>query len=324
MKYSIIKSSDIRISKISFGCSNFGGIGSDPKLVGKGDSEAASHEILNLAYNFGINHFDTATTYAAGKSEEILGTWIKKHKIPREKIIISSKVGSKVHSKFSFGKKGLSKKYLNKQVNQSLKRLQIDYLDLFYIHVPDPETPIIETLSTLNNLINEGKIRVIGASNIDLDYLQNSLKISRDNSLAEYKVVQNSYSIINRSDEDSLIPFCKDNNILYVGYGPLAGGLLTGKYKKNTIYPQNSRLQLRSRLYESILTDEVFDKIDLIKKIAKSMGTPLTTLTYSWLYNNKLIDSFLIGSRNASQFESVSQAIDLYFTDDDYDHLCTM
>lgn len=318
MKYAKSTNGDIKITKISFGCSNFGGIGSDPKLVGKGNSEAEAHEILNIAYDFGINYYDTATTYAAGRSEYILGRWIKKYSIPREDIVISSKVNVISPFLFSFGRKGLSKKHITKQVDLSLERLGVDYLDLFYIHAPDPETPIIETLSALHDLVIMGKVRVLGASNVSTEYLKESLKISRENSLAEYKIIQNSYNYLQRNDEMKLIPFCKENGILYVAYGPLSGGILSGKYNKKGQHPKGSRLQLRSGLYTSLLNEDVFDRIDILKDIANNMGVSLPAMMYAWLYKNETANTFLVGPRNKTQFQSIVDAVNLKMSNDDF------
>lgn len=320
MKYSTINNSSLSISKIGFGCSNFGGIGSAPNLVGKGDSEKNCHQMLNLAYAFGINYFDTASTYGAGNSERILGKWLKMFKIPRDKVVISSKIGGSIPRTWRVwrSRKGLSKDHINRELELTLNRLQLDYLDLLYIHAPDPNTPIEETLTTLSTAVDQGKVRVLGASNVDVEYLRQSLEISRANSLAEYKVVQNAYNFISRNDEKHLIPFCVGNQILYVGYGPLSGGLLSGKYQKKCEYPKNSRFYFRSDLYESILTDRTFSIIATLTEYSRSIGIALPTLMYAWLYKKSTVDSFLIGARNEIQFKSLADAMHVQLSDDDW------
>ncbi len=209
MKYSTIKNSSLPISRVSFGCSNFGGIGSAPNLVGKGDSEQDCHKMLNIAYALGINYFDTASTYGAGNSERILGKWLKTFNIPRDKVVISSKIHGNVPRTWRIWRKsGLSKKHISREIELSLKRLQVDYLDLLYIHAPDPDTPIEETLAALSTAVDQGNVRMLGASNIDVEYLRKSLEVSRANAFAEYEVVQNAYNFIKRNDEKDLIPFC--------------------------------------------------------------------------------------------------------------------
>ena len=216
MDYSKIKNTNIKITRIGFGCANFGGIGSDPRLVGKGDSEEAAHRILDIVYDFGVNYFDTATTYGNGKSEEILGNWIKNNKLAREDVFISSKV-SKKSGIFRWNRKGLSKKHIFKQIEVSLKRLQLDYLDIFYIHAPDPATPIVEILGALDECVKKGLTKAIGISNVTMEYLKVSVETSKIKSWSEYAVVQNSYNYLNRSDDNDVIPFCKENGILYIG-----------------------------------------------------------------------------------------------------------
>jgi aryl-alcohol dehydrogenase-like predicted oxidoreductase len=322
MKYSSIKNSNLPISRISFGCSNFGGIGSAPNLVGKGDSEKDCHHMLSIAYDFGINYFDTAPTYGAGNSERILGKWLKTFNIPRDKVVISSKVHGNTPRTWRLWRgSGLSKKHINREIELSLKRLQLDYLDLLYIHVPDPNTPIEETLAALSTAVDQGKVRTLGASNIDVAYLRQSLEVSRANSLAKYEVVQNEYNFIKRNDEKELIPFCVGNQILYVGYSPLSGGLLTGKYQQGCEYPKNTRFFFRSELYEKILTDQTFSTIETLNKYARSIGIALPTLMYAWLYEKSAIDSFLIGVRNELQFKALTDAMQVRLSDHDWQEL---
>lgn len=305
-----IKNSDISITRVGFGCSNFGGIGSDPKLVGKGNSEEEAHRILDVAYQYGINYFDTATTYGNGKSEEILGKWIEKKRIPRESIVISSKVSRK-SGLFPWNKKGLSKKRIVQQIKKSLKRLRIDFLDIFYIHAPDPFTPVNEVLYALNECIGMGLTKLIGISNVNIEYLNESLDTSKKNGWNGYSVVQNSYNYLQRSDELDVIPICRENDILYIGYSPLAGGILSGKYQMGCEYPENSRLSLRKNLYRSYLTEENFRKIDKLKSIADTRKLNLPILMYQWLYKNKNIDSFLIVAKNTNQFQPLCDALSL-------------
>lgn len=322
MKYSSIKINRLPISRISFGCSNFGGIGSAPNLVGKGDSEKDCHKMLNLAYALGVNYFDTASTYGAGNSELILGKWLKTFNIPRDKVVISSKIHGNTPRTWRLWRgSGLSKKHINKELESSLKRLQLDYLDLLYIHAPDPNTPIEETLAALSTAVDQGKVKMLGASNVDVEYLKHALEVSKANSFAEYEVVQNEYNFIKRFDEKDLIPFCNDNQILYAGYSPLSGGLLTGKYQQGCVYPKNTRFYFRSELYEKILTNQTFSTIDALNKYAQNIGISLSSLMYAWLYEKSAVDSFLIGARNELQFKALTDAMQVQLSDDNWQEL---
>jgi aryl-alcohol dehydrogenase-like predicted oxidoreductase len=322
MKYATTKNSNVGLSRIGFGCANFGGIGSVPKLVGKGDSEKDCHQILNAAFASGINYFDTATTYGAGESERILGKWLKTCSVPRDKVVISSKIGGTV-PRIPW-RKGLSRRHINREIELSLRRLKLDYLDLLYIHAPDPKTSLEETLGALGALVAQGKVRKLGASNVDVHYLRRSLQVSRASSLAEYEVVQNSYNFLNRKDERDLIPFCVDSQILYVGYGPLSGGLLTGKYQRGCAFPNNTRLYLRSEFYDSVLTDQMFSTIERLDSYARSINIALPTLMYAWLYKKSTVDSFLIGARNELQFKSVTDALQVHVSENDWEELAQM
>lgn len=322
MKYTTIKNSNIQIPRMSFGCSNFGGVGSAANLVGKGDTEESCHQILNLLYSFGINHFDTASTYGAGNSEKILGKWLASCKIPRNKVVVSSKIGGSVSRRWPWQKRrGLSAKHIIREIDLSLQRLKVDFLDILYIHMPDPNTPIEETLSALNSVVVQGKVKTLGASNVDVGYLEQSLEVCRENSFAEYKVVQNEYNFINRSDEDLLIPYCNREHILYMGYGPLLGGLLTGKYNKGCKYPKNTRLYYRSDLYQSTLTRKNFLIIEKLNEYTRSIGIDLPTLMYAWLYERSNVSSFLIGARNESQFKSAVDALQVKLTKHEWQEL---
>jgi len=177
--------------------------------------------------------------------------------------------------------------------------------------MPDPKTPIEETLSALNGAVIHGKVRELGASNVDLAYLRKSLAVISGNSFEEYKLIQNNYSFINRIDEKDLIPFCRLNEILYVGYGPLAGGVLSGKYSKGHDYPKNSRLHLRSDLYQSVLSEQMYSTAERLMTFARDIGIDLPTLMYAWLLEKGSADAFLIGPRSELQFRPLMHAMQL-------------
>ncbi len=319
MKYRIVKNSNLSLSRIGFGCANFGGIGSAPDLVGKGDSEKDSHHLLDAAFASGINYYDTAPTYGAGNSEKILGKWLSKKNIPRDKVIISSKISSR--NSFFPWRRGLSRGHVINQIDESLKRLQLSYLDILYIHSPDPKTPLEVTLGALNDAVVQGKVRKLGISNVDTDYLKHTLKVSRTNAFHEIEVVQNSYNFLAHSDDKELIPFCRANQILYVGYGPLSGGMLSGKYKKGCDFPENTRLHLRGSLYRSELTDSTFGNIEKLHSFARSLDISLPSLMYAWLYERSPLDVFLIGTRNDAQFNDVLKALTVDLSESDWQEL---
>jgi aryl-alcohol dehydrogenase-like predicted oxidoreductase len=306
-----------KVSRVGFGCANFGGLGSDSILIGKGDSEETAHELLSMAYDQGVNYYDTASTYANGRSEIILGRWMRSNGIPREEIVVSSKVSALMPSFFRRG--GLSGKHITREVERSLKRLQTDYLDILYTHAPNPIIPLEETLSAMSSLVRQGKVRALGASNVDADHLRQCLSVSRANNLLEYQVVQNSFSLLDRRDELELIPVCKKNNILYVAYGSLCGGLLAGKYSYGVAWPKNSRLDLRPGLYRDVVCDRTFAVIGALKTLAEGLGIELPTLVYAWLDKKAPIDIFLVGSRSRSQFRPFLEAADVVISPADWD-----
>lgn len=305
--YAQLKCSDLRMSRIGFGCANFGGIGSAPHLIGKGDGEQQCHRMLNAAIEAGINYFDTAPTYGGGRSEQILGRWLKARHLKRETLIISSKVTAHPRHLFSAG--GLTRRSIRKQLDDTLRRLNLDYLDILFIHAPDPHTPLEETLAALTEAVVAKKVMVVGACNVDHQYLTEALKVSRSRSFAQFGAVQNSYSYLDRSDEVRLLPFCHEQQIVYIGYSPLCGGLLTGKYVLGQQCPRDSRLGLRGDLYRAHLTSDTFARIEAFAVIARKCGLSLSALMYAWLYRKSTVNAILIGPRSLEQFEALVEGL---------------
>jgi aryl-alcohol dehydrogenase-like predicted oxidoreductase len=318
MKYCTLGKKDLKISKMGFGCANFGGIGSVIKLRGKGDSEETAKYLLDRSIDIGINFFDTANSYGGGRSETFIGNWILKRKI-REKIIISSKVGSSVGD--THIEKGLKKEHIFKQIDLSLKRLCTDYLDIYFIHEPDPDIPVEETLDSLNMLVKMGKVKYLGASNVTLDYIKKTLQISKNNSFARFDVIQNSYNLNDRKDETTVLLLCKEKNIGYIAYGPLCGGLLAGKYEENKPFPKDSRYQLRPEYYNEYINNKTFEKLKLFREFAKDRSSSMASIAIAWILNNPQITLELVSPRNDIQFQSIIEALQITLSDSEIKEL---
>ena len=230
MDYTRLGSTGLKVSRLALGCGNFGGVGSAPAFFGKGENEAQAAALMDRAFDAGITLFDTANAYGGGRSEAYIGRWLQaKGSAAREQLVVSSKVFNPVGP--GPNDRGLSRRHILQQVDESLARLQTDRLDLYLIHEPDPETPLDETLAALDDLVRMGKVLYVGASNIEAWRLARGLWISDVRKLARFEWVQNSYSLLDRTPERELFPLCEDTGVGFTSFSPLAGGWLTGKYR---------------------------------------------------------------------------------------------
>jgi aryl-alcohol dehydrogenase-like predicted oxidoreductase len=194
MDYRRLGTTGLKVSRLGLGCGNFGGIGSAPAFYGMGETEPEAFGLMDRAWDAGINFFDTADAYGGGRSETFIGRWLKqKGSRVRDQLLLSSKVFNPVGDRPN--DRGLSRRHILRQIEASLQRLQTDRLDMYLIHEPDPETPLDETLSALDDLVHAGKVLYIGASNIEAWRLARSLWISDKKGFARFECVQNSYSL---------------------------------------------------------------------------------------------------------------------------------
>ena len=230
MEYKKLGRTGLKISSIGLGCGNFGGIGSAPAFFGKGETEAEAFALMDKAWDMGLNFFDTADAYGGGRSETFIGKWLKaKGSSVRDQLILSSKVFNPVGA--GPNDWGLSRRHIMRQIEASLTRLGVDYLDMYLIHEPDPTTPLEETLRTLADLVHHGNVRYLGASNMPAWLMTKALWLSDKYNLHRFEWVQNSYSLLDRTDEQEIFPLCADQSLGYTPFSPLAGGWLTGKYR---------------------------------------------------------------------------------------------
>jgi len=212
----------LKISRLALGCGNFGGIGSAPAFYGLGETEVQAAALLDRAWDAGVNLLDTADAYGGGRSEEFIGRWLKaKGTAVRDQLVISSKVYNPVGP--SPNQRGLSRVHVLRQIDASLARLGTEWIDLYLIHEPDPETPIEETLRALDDAVRSGKIRYIGASNIEAWRMAVARGVSDLHRLARFEWVQNSYSLLDRAAEREMLPLCAAEGVGFTAFSPLAG-----------------------------------------------------------------------------------------------------
>ena len=303
MNYRKLGSSGILVSEIGLGTNNFG------RRLDYSESE----EVINHALDSEINLLDTADMYSNGLSEEYIGKAIKNK---RDQVIIASKGGmnpmpsptdTKVAQRVNEGpnKSGLSSVHLKRSVEESLSRLDTDYIDLYQTHIFDPYTNQEETLRALDDLISEGKIRYIGCSNYMAWELVEGIHISKRYGWSEFTTIQPEFSMFEREPESELVHACDKYNVGILPYFPLASGFLTGKYKRDSI-PEGGRLSGggHSAWSEKWLTEENFNTIENLEKWASNKGITMVQLAFAWLLTKKSVSSVIAGATSKAQIDS--------------------
>lgn len=314
MQYTQLGRTGLKVSRLCLGTMNFGASA----------DEATSFSILDRAIEAGINFVDTANIYSkwveghiGGESEIVIGKWLKNKN--RREIIIATKVRGQMWD--GANGEGLSRHHIIHSVEDSLKRLQTDYIDLYQTHWYDESTPMEETLSALDSLVQSGKVRYIGASNHQAWRLMKSLWVSDVTNLIRYESLQPHYSLFNRKGyEQELADVCTDQNIAVIPYSPLAAGFATGKYTRDNKSPDNSRASggLIQRL---INNDDAYQALDVMAKIATNHDVPVAHVALGWMLAKPTITAPIIGARTVEQLEGTIGAVDLNLSDDEVKRL---
>jgi len=293
--------------RVVLGCGNFGGIGSAPAFFGQGETEEEAFELMDAAWELGMRRFDTADAYGGGRSERWIGDWMRATgNRPR----ITSKTFNAMEDGADFG---LARERVLRQVDTSLDRLGIDRIDLYLTHAPDPDTPVDETLATFQALLERGVIGAWGVSNVAIDDLREWLELGTPS------LVQNSYSLLDRGDEDDVIPLCAEHGIEYQAFSPLAGGWLTGKYRRGEDPPSGSRMTTRPEGYRHLQTDRVYDGIEALGRAAADRGMSPGGLALAWTLATA--SSVVVGPRRPAQLDTVREATELSLSGAERDEL---
>jgi len=306
MNYRNLGKSGLKVSRICLGTNNFGG-----QL-----SEKTSTEIIDKALDCGINIIDTANTYTTGKSEEIIGKAIKGR---RDDVIIATKVGMSIGQKPH--QTGLSRKHMLWQFQHSLKSLQTDFIDLYYLHRFDPETPLEETLRTLNDLVREGKVRYIACSNFAALQVAKAQEICEIHDLAKLVAVQPPYNLLQRETEKDLLPFCEQEGLGVLSYTPLMGGFLTGKYSRAAPPPAGSRVAYNPRYWERLNKESNFTALEQIRRIADETGVAMSKVAVAWILKNPAITAPVLGASSPAQVEENCQIVEINLSEETYNRL---
>ena len=296
-----VHGTDLNLSAIALGTYNFG------TPVG----ESLATDIINRVMDLGINHIDTANMYEGysryygspgGVAEKIIGKALKGR---RDRIFLATKLGMKVGPDPE--DEGLSRGAILKQIDRSLGYLQTDYVDILYLHKPDPNTPMEETLQAIQDIIQAGKIRYLGVSNFSVTELKELFFVAEKENMPRPVVAQPPYSLLNRDIEEDFLPLCIQKRIGVIPYQVLQEGLLTGKYKRNKPLPKGSR-KLEAPDWGWDLTDEVFDRIEKIEALSKMAKMPMSQYSIAWVISQPGIVSTLVGVKNTTQLEEAVQA----------------
>ena len=319
MEQRLLGRSGISVSRIILGCGNFGGVGSSPALFGQGIPKDEAFRIMDSAWELGLTTFDTADAYGGGRSETWIGEWLAtKGAAVRDEIVVETKTFNPMDSGEDHG---LSRARIRRQLESSLRRLGIEHVPLYMAHAPDEETPPEETLSAFDELVQAGKIGAVGASNFTAEQLAKAAEISELEGLVRYEWVQNSFSLLERADAETVFPVCREHGLGYEAFGPLAGGWLSGKYRRGQPYPEGSRMTQRPDGYAQYESDSVFDALEALEREAFGRGISMAGLAIAWLLGVPEITAVVVGPTRAEYLDPVREALTLELTSDERDHL---
>jgi aryl-alcohol dehydrogenase-like predicted oxidoreductase len=282
------------VSRVILGCGNFGGIGSSPAFFGQGESKDEAFAIMDAAWDAGITTFDTADAYGGGRSETFIGEWLRSRR--PDGIVLSTKTFNPMDEGADHG---LAPARVRRQVESSLGRLGVDRVDLFLTHDWDPDVPIAETAGALEELVAEGRIGAYGLSNVDGARLREAV------AAGSFGWVQNSYSLLDRGVEEDVLPLCEELGLGFTPFSPLAGGWLTGKYRRGAAVPEGSRMTMRPEPYEHLRDDAVYDRLERLEEL----GDP-ATLALAWLLGDPCVTAVIVGPRRPAHLSPALAALD--------------
>lgn len=298
MKYRNLGKQGLKVSELA--------LGSWMTDVSSASKQDLADQSLKLAYSKGINFFDCADTYSGGAAERFLGKALKE--FPRKELVLSSKVYFPTGP--GINDRGLSRKHIMESIDQSLTNLQTDYLDLYFCHRFDPNTPLEETLMALSDLVDQGKILYYGVSEWRPVQILEAQLVIQKLGLHPMSVVQPQYNMFDRYIEHELIDVCGKLGLGIVPFSPLSQGLLTGKYRKGQKIPAGSRATYQDQI-QALLTDDNLDKVEALIKMANELDTDLATFALAWTKRDPRISSLITGASKPSQLENNLKAVDL-------------
>lgn len=305
MKYRKVGNSGLKVSEIALG---------SWLTYGKTVQNQTAHDCIHRAYELGINFFDTANAYERGKAEEVLGEALKAY--PRSSYVVATKVF------FPMGEgpndRGLSRKHIIEQCDASLKRLGMDYIDLYQCHRYDPDVPMEETLYALDDLVRQGKVLYTGVSEWSAAQIEQAAGIRKEHKLRPLISNQPIYNMLERYIEDEIIDVSRKNGMSQIVFSPLAQGVLTGKYKPNAEKPADSRAanDTTNFVINSYFRNDVLECVQRLNSLASDMNLTLSQLSLAWILSHQEISSAIIGASRPSQVEENVKAVDVVLSND--------
>ncbi|CAB1056848.1 Oxidoreductase, aldo/keto reductase family [Olavius sp. associated proteobacterium Delta 1] len=308
MKYRYLGSTGIQVSSLCMGTMTFG----------READKAASRGIFNQCRDAGINFFDCANVYSGGRAENILGELISDC---RDELIVTSKFGGPIGS--DLNARGASRRHLMSSLEASLKRLNTDYVDIYFLHHPDEHTPFEETLRALDDVVAQGKVRYTGVSNFAAWQIAKALGVSAQNGLTPFHCVQPMYNLVKRQAEVEILPLAQSENLGVISYNPLGGGILTGKYGKDR-QAEQGRLT-GDDMYQKRYSEQwMYDAALKFNHFAADNGYHPASLALAWVAHHPAVTAPIMGARTVEQLKDSLQSADIELSSDLYDEICRL
>ncbi len=289
--------SAVTVPRIALGCGNFGGVGSAPELFGHGLSEDQALALMDAAWELGIDHFDTADAYGGGRSELMIGSWIRSRGV-------APALTTKTFNAMDDGEdSGLAPERIERQLSASLERLGVERVDLYLAHDFDPHTPLEETIEAFEQAQGAGRIGSYGVSNFDAAQLEAALAAGAP------QAIQNERSLLSRGDERGVLALCAERGVAFLAFSPLGGGWLTGKYRRGEPYPAGSRMTQRPGPYWALVSERTFAALDRLRAVAQRRGTSMAGAALAWLLGDDRVTQIVVGPGRPEQLEPVREAL---------------
>jgi aryl-alcohol dehydrogenase-like predicted oxidoreductase len=311
MKYNRLGTSGLFVSELAFGAMTFGEMEGHPPFGGLTRKDADA--MVAKAFEAGVNLFDTADVYALGDSERFLGEALRNLGAPRESYLIATKAFGPMNK--GPNDAGASRGHLLDAVKASLKRLGVDHIDLYQIHGFDPATPMEETLRALDDLVRQGHVRYVGVSNWLAWQIAKALGISAHLGISRFNSLQAYYSVAGRDLEREIVPLLESEGVGLLVWGPLAGGLLSGKQKRGAKAPEGSRREAIA--FPPVDHDRAYNSLDAMRGIAERHGVSVAQIALAWLLHQKVVSSVLVGAKRIDQLEDNLQAVNVSLSENE-------
>ena len=314
MRYKLLGNTGLKVSELCLGTMTFGGQGMWTAIGSLPQKEV--NDLVKRSVDAGINFVDTANVYSLGLSEQMTGQAIRDLGLKRDDLVIATKVRGAMGE--GPNQSGLSRKHILQQADESLARLKTDYIDLYQIHGFDAETPMEETLKALDSLVQSGKVRYIGCSNLAAWQIMKALGISAKEHLAKFVSLQAYYTVAGRDLEREIVPLLNDQKLGLMVWSPLAGGFLSGKYSRSSTAEDGRRVNFD---FPPVNKEKAFDIIDVMQVIAQNQHATVAQIALAWLLHQPVVTSIIIGAKKTEQLTDNLKAIDIMLSADELTQL---